>query len=690
MKKLYNTILLLSILGLAVSCSDELVPFSTATDSSTKDGFEFTLSFPEMENVSTRALGEGNAATQLADLDIFLFVFDGSHLLQTIHIDKTDATRKVEDGILKFKAYLPQTDNNAIIHIIAINDADGSFAAQINANGYGIEDTVMPALWVGGDKDSYWQRIDLGTRILVTVDNQYNDLDKVVGTEAAVKAKLKEPIPLIRNFAKITLDNKAANFDVVGWTVVNDRDRGSAVPWYSKQGDPDILYPDYYDYANTKGRSYNELTQEGYVGVSQFGAKLRHTPAQLAVLPSSWNTDKAPKYIYERKISTTNPLYILVYGKFNGTPGYYKLSLGKTDITIDPDTKKATGTGLFTEYNVIRNIEYKIVIESVTATGASSVAKAFEGPAYNNISGDVVTRNMINISDGADMLYVNKTSYVVTLPNQSWDFKFRYRQNIKSSTPTYKNELVHYLGLTQGDVIKSVVIGSQDADGWTTIHIEFNDPSDELKTQSFTIFSEPVYVDGVIPETNTVGLSRTINLVLRNKWEFVDMKIVPGLKWDEDEWPEYKQDDSPTAGDVNYFIGPEKGAPLTIFYKLPSGLPQAIFPLNFTFESDKQNIENAGEGTAVVQSGPSLFPNVYDHRISYVKTLTWEEYANSDDGESTPESRIQRARFVTTTAISPLPGASYITTVILHNDYFEDKTDKFERHEDKDVTDPTQ
>lgn len=683
MRKLfYNIILVASVVGLAASCSKDFVPEKQVD--AANDGFKIALAFPEMEDVTTRAIGDDTKATKLGDLDIFLFVFDGTNLLQTIHIDKTDATRSVENGRLKFKAGLPQTDYNATVHIIAINDSDGSFAQQINDNGYGIEDTVMPALWVGGDKDCYWQRIDLETRIIVTVKNEYNDLNNVEGTEKAVSAKFANPIPLIRNFAKITVENKAANFEVVGWTVVNDRDRGSAVPWYSKSGDPDILYPDYYDDVEKKGRHYNDLTQDGYVGVSQLGAMLRHTPIQLAAYPAGWNTDKNEKYIYERKISTVNPLYILVYGEFNGTPGYYKLSLGKTDEK----------SGLFTEYNVIRNIEYKIVIKSVSTAGTTSVAKALEGPAFNNISGDIVTGNMINISDGADMLYVNKTSYVVTLPGQSWDFKFRYRKNIKSATPNYENQWVKCeepgVGIATGDVIKSYSIDyNKDADGWSTIHIEFNDPSDELKTQSFTIYSEPVYVNGVIPETNTVGLSRTINLVLRNKWEFLDMEIVPGLKWDEDEWPNYNPgSDTPTADDVNYFIGPEKGAPLTVFYKLPSGLPRAIFPLNFTFESDKQNIENAGEGTAVVQSGPSLFPNVYDHRLSYVKTLTWEEYA-ANDGESTAASRIQRARFLTTTAITYLPGTSYTTTVILHNDYFEDMTDKFERREGQNVTDPS-
>ena len=682
MKHLLHILLFTIVLGLAASCSDDINPDMTnLSGCSSNDGFEIALSFPEMENVVSRALGTTDQNTPLTQLDIFLFVFDGNNLLQTIHIPTSDTTRSYENGKLKFSTDLPQTDNNAVLHIIAIDDSNHSFADQINTNGYGIEDSIMPALYVNDNKDCYWQRIDLETRIVVTVNNDYNGLGNVEGTEDAVQQKLKY-IPLIRNFAQISIENKAPNFELMGWTVVNDRDRGSAVPWYSKQGDPDILYPEYFDYKSKKGKSYQELTTAGYPGVSQLGATLRNKPEQLVVNPGSWNTNKDSKFIYERKISSVNPLYILIYGKFNNTLGYYKLSLGHTD----------KATGLFTEYNVIRNIAYNIVIESVTTDGASTVAKALEGPAFNNISGDVVTRNMINISDGADMLYVNKTSYVVTLPNSSWDFKFRYRQNIKQTPVQYVNSLVKCeepgVGISTGDVIKGYTIGEQDAEGWTTIHIEFNEPTDELKTQSFTIFSAPVYVDGVIPETNTMGLSRTINLVLRNPWEFEDMETFPGQHDDDEEWPTYDPDNTPTAPDVNYYIGPEKGASLTIFYKLPAGLPEAIFPLEFTFESDKQNIENAGIGTAVVKSGPSLFQNVYDHRISYVKTLRWEDYAEND-GESTPASRIQRARFVTTTAIESLPDTKYITTVIIHNDYFKDATDKFERKEGQNVPDPT-
>lgn len=679
MKRLIGFLLFSTIIALVSSCSYDINPAGPdASVDPLQDGIEISLSFPEMTKVSTRTLMDVPTKS-LDEMDLFLFVFDGSRLLQTIHIPSDDETRKLEAGVLKFTAYLPQTDEDATIHIVAIDDGDKKFAAQIDANGYGIEDTVMPGLSVNGGKDVYWQRVELGCKIKVKVENNGNDLDNIDGTENLVKEVFKNPIPLIRNFAKVSIESSAPNFEILGWTIVNERDGGSVVPWFSLPGDPDVLYADYFDYSMNKGRSYNELTNAGYHGVSQTGTSLKNTLTQVSSNLSSWNAcGVETKYLYERRVSSVNPLYILVYGRLYGSSasyedGYYKLALGHTD----------KDTGLFTEYNVIRNIEYHIDISAVSTKGSDTPAHAAAGPAFNNVSGDVTTKSMTQISDGVDRLYVSFTSWVVTESGKSVDFKYKYVQNITSSKNTLNN-FVNFQDLVKGDVIQSFSIAQEDdEDGWRSIHIVFNDPSSDLKQQQFIAYVKPAdsgtgNIGGT--EMQGLGLSRTINLVLRNPWDFVRMETFPGQWNDDREWPDYDPDDAPTDPNVNYYVGAEKGAPLTIFYELPAGLPEAIFPLTFRFEADKQNIENDGIGTAVVRSLPSLFPNVLDYRISYEKTLRWEDYAVEDEG-STLQSRIQRARFVTTTNISSLVNDAYITTVILHNDYFNDIDDKFERNQ---------
>ena len=709
MKRIYDYIFVCLIAFVMGACTQEEL-FQTQITADKDSGIKISLSFPEMGGADTRTLGD-NPSTTLDKMDIYLFLFDGTHLLQTIHIPTNDETRKYESGILSFTANLPQTDKNATLHIIALDDSDRVFANQINDVGYGIEDSVMPSYWLGDGKDAYWARVELGCRVVVTVSNADNDLDNVVGTEDQIEAKFQNPVPLVRNFAKISMTNNtptATNFKILAWTVVNERDRGSVVPWYSPSSSNDVNYPEYTYFNDTEGknitRSYEELTEHGnpgvnygYHGVSQAGALFKTTIVNIGNYDSgNWTQVEAnnqittSRYLYERKVSSVDPLYILVYGDFNGDKGYYKLALGYTDHN----------SGLFTEYNVIRNIAYEIKINSVTTKGFSTPAEAAAGPASNNISGDVVTRNLFRISDGVAMLYVNFINYVVTSAEESVDFKYKFVPNIKNPKVTSNNDVffnVEGIGIAEGDVIKSYKVIKNDdetlktEDGWSTIHIEFNNPSDDLKLQSFTIFTTPDYAtDGSLPEENTMGLSRTINFVLRNPWKFVRMETFPGHISDSDSWPHYDPDsklqDNP---DVNYHIGKDIGSPLTIFYELPDGLPEAIFPLEFTFESDRQNIENAGVGTAVVQFGPSLFSGVYDYRISYVKTLEWSDYAKNNGETSTAESRIQRARFLTTTNITSLNDPAYITTVRLHNPYFIDKDDKFIRDQNQSATPPS-
>ena len=73
--------------------------------------------------------------------------------------------------------------------------------------------------------------------------------------------------------------------------------------------------------------------------------------------------------------------------------------------------------------------------------------------------------------------------------------------------------------------------------------------------------------------------------------------------------------------------GTNVGSQFTIFFDIPDNIPEVLFPLEFTIESNLQGLENEPMGTIVVTTGPSLFPenNGYN-RIQYVKSVTWTEY----------------------------------------------------------------
>lgn len=705
MKSILKYGILTCLLGMMLSCADELIGPDVKYDVSitVEDGIAIELAFPDMPTVSTRVMGSD--IPNLMDLDIFLFVFDGSTLKQTIHIPAgqtawaKDANGQELHNRIAFRANLPQTDNDAIIHIVALKDDDHSFVQQINQVGYGLEDVIMPKFAVSGTQDAYWQRVVLDCPIIVSVDNNEDEgLEDVEGTETEVAEQLKL-VKLVRNFAKITMTlsdelTQKNTFKLLGWTVVNDLDGGSVTPWYSPIGVADILYP---KYILDDGRiaNYDDMVNQGYPGVSYAGAKFRHTLTEVSANgagqnTSIWNTD--PKYLYDRKVVSVNPLYILIYGTYQGVAGYYKISLAHRD----------SKTGLVSEYNVLRNIEYKIVINDVTAPGYDTPADAAAGPAFNNVSGDVTTRNMLQISDGVDMLFVNFVKYVVTQEDQEIIFMYRYLENIQQQNGTLNNDKVIWsatqdvpdnagVGLIVDPAGLSAVVTEVEGPEtttdprtnleWKMLKLKFIAPTDELREQKFTIYTPPkIYND----QTSSVGLSRTINLVVRNPWDYERVRIYPQLyngENDDEQFPTWTPGENDMY-DGNILVGNAVGAGLTLFFELPAGLPESMFPLDFVIESDRQNIENAGQGNAVVQNGESLFKDqgVNDLRIQYVKTVMWSDYAPNGES-STAASRVIRARFVTTTAMNSYPSnvSSIVTTVRLHNPAFNDADYQFVR-----------
>ena len=747
MKKILKYGLMTCVLGMMFSCADELKLSQSAPYNpgwTFEDGIEIKLGFPEMQKATTsRAMDVDEPV--LEDLDVFLFVFDGNSLKQTIHIPAADtelADGDTHPGLtnhIKFTAYLPQTDNNTVIHIVALDDASGEFAQQIDAVGYGLEDAIMPKFNVSGNQDAYWQRIDLGCPIICSVDNSEDDgLEDVVGTEKQVGEKLAL-VQMVRNFAcvQLTIAPEVNNFTVLGWTIVNDLDGGSVTPWYSPTGRNDILYPNFVVDDKTNGEKkvadYDDLVDQGYPGVSYSGANLRHTLEDVggttASAGNNWYKKDEKIYLYDRKVSSVKPLYLLIYGSLNNNPGYYKVSLSNRNTT----------TGLVTEYNVLRNIQYTIHITAVTAPGYETPAEAAAGPAFNNISGDVTTRSMLQISDGVDMLFVNFVTYVVTQKDQEVQFMYRYLENILKNNGKQNNGFVEWnavddsnpavdghgghfstlaeavglktqfhdpnavvteIGIKTGDDAsgKPIYSWTQDMTGlvpydttdtrtklvWKTMKLRFVEPTEELKEQKFVVYTPPqTFSDG----TSSVGLSRIINLVVRVPWDYERVRIYPG-EWNGNyqKFPDWRPSEGaaiPTdEGEI--YIGPNQGDAFVLFFELPSGLPQSMFPMEFIIESDRQNIENAGVDNSIVRNGESLFKDdlgVNDLRIQYVKTVLWDEYMDAVTETSTPATRLVRARFVTTTNMSSYPAniTQIVTTVRIHNPAFNDVDYKFTR-----------
>ena len=107
-------------------------------------------------------------------------------------------------------------------------------------------------------------------------------------------------------------------------------------------------------------------------------------------------------------------------------------------------------------YDILRNYDFHINVTGVSAPGASTASEAISGVSYNNISADVDARDMLQISDGANIVEVSKTNIIFTNTTPV-EFLYRYSPVGGFSSET-TNAKLHTNGLNAGDVIKVYLV----------------------------------------------------------------------------------------------------------------------------------------------------------------------------------------------------------------------------------------
>lgn len=505
---------------------------------------------------------------------------------------------------------------------------------------YGSEASLMPELYVGSAHEAYWGRVEFPQGLTaVNADGQPELRDEVWD--------MLRNVPVIRNFAKITVTENLDNFDLLGFDLVNVPTSGTIGPWNQTS----LSIPDLID--GNKMLSYQEITKTlNYKGVLPSGVRFDNTEAQAKEWTAGLNselTSNRPRYIYEHPYESTRRTYLIINGLYRQNAqeawqhGFYKVDIGRQN----------DATGTFDYYDIIRSIQYNVVISSVSTPGSATVAEAIARAPFNNLIAATETSSMLNVSDGTNMLIVNDTNHIIVDETETVDVLFRYIKDVTGSQ-TADNTIPHAVGLEAGPVIKSFTGPEvfKDAMGaeWIKYTITPNPPTGEVKTQDFTI------VDGS-------GLGRTIHLILRTPWQYAP---ITGT-----ETALIKNGTADTYTDTtNDVISAQAQQPLTVYFNLPDGLPESMFPLEFRLEAKNQGIENNKIGTLVVSSGPSLF-DPSKIAISYVKTVNYSEYLynvdsnNSVDVNSPNANHTVRCRFLTITATTDNDAE-----IMIHNPYF--------------------
>lgn len=603
-----------------------------------------SLVVPDMLQTQSRGILGDNpkSGLKLTILEFDKGADDEHSFLSNVY--KAELKQSTVNNIVEFSFTLKAATTAKELHLFLAND-------YIMPE-YGSIATILPQLTVGkpgSEYEAYWGR--------QSFPDGFTDITEADGVPTLlpeVKTKLTK-VPMIRNFAKVTVTENLANFELLGFDLVNVPTSGTIAPWDQTTSSVPTLN------VGDQMKTYEQISQM-YSGIVPSSAQFRNTE----VSARAWTTANNPNllspnhaaYIYEHPYESTRRTYLVVYGRYTdgnnvSTYGFYKLDIGMRNAT----------SGVFEYYNIIRNIHYNVRITHVYAPGTPTVAEAIAHTPFNNLTGAVETSTMLNVSNGQNLLIVNDTNHIIVTDNATVDIMYRYIKDV-TGTKTEANSVPKVVGLVAGPVIKKVVNVNPEACkvkgvNWMKISLEINNPTSVTKSQSITIVDND-------------GLQRTINLVLRNPWRYEKLKYSNGNE------STYFATIAPTTSNqyatpVPQNISCEIGEPLTVFFDLPDGLLEYMFPLEFQIESKNQGIENDKVGNLLVQTGASLFdPNRL--AISYIKTVSHAEYLyqyvddNSNDVDiNKPNTRhTVRCRFLTINSVENGSDGE----IRIHNEYF--------------------
>lgn len=388
----------------------------------------FAVDIPEAESLPTRAINE-NLITNL-----YLLVFDENGRF----ISRHQATLNASNYVVT----LPQSNSKRIVHFVG----NYNWASFNDVTSVTKDEGELIASLQSVDL-IFWQRVVLNSGINATVFSA-------------------QPVSLIRNMAKFSLENKPTSGLLgVQFALFNAPSVGSVAPF------------------NTINAAFEPVITEP-VGVT-YTSETAFAATDI--------------YTFERKNSvvTTNPTYVIIKGSYAGTTCYYK-------IDIIDNAKNM--------YDIQRNVWFKIIVESVTMAGYSTLDAAKSSPASNNISASVLLQSYPTISDGSYVLSVDKTIVSFTTNGQTLN-----------ANATYKT----VAGVSQNSSVVITLV--QDV----SFPLVNGNVSYDVVTGNLTAAINDVPANGVA-RTATIKieagvLSRTIRLMLHSPFTFTNISLTPSV-----------------------------------------------------------------------------------------------------------------------------------------------------------------
>ena len=581
------------LLCLLPSCTDEFID-EQPEGKGEKVTFRMGVTISDMETMFSRALAD----VPTIDDPLWIVEFDEAGYL--VDYAKAVNLAQEKDGSISFDVTLPSSEEKRILHFLL------GYDENIHLD-FGHESAVIAPLKVTGSQGVYWQRKEVPSLTAEVVEEQLRQ------------------IPLLRNYAQIEIENQADNnLKLTGYYVVHSAIYGTVSPYnHGKFVD--------YQRADKTIKTYDELDAEGYEG--------HVTDTDCVPFPTNssqikWTDPDVPSCFYEHKHSTEskNVFSIILKGKY-GTDT--KETFYKVDLVNFSE-------GKILSYNLLRNFKYTIHINRVVGPGKETVQEAYENPANNNLSSSVLTRNLLNVSDGESALYVSYTDTLL-VSTKEIQLKYKFVNNIQKPDRTGNADVLFTLKPgPDGNIFDRIESNDKARTGWATLKLQPVKMPNHAIVQSLVVYHKKS------------GLSREVVFELR-----------PKLHMDVECFP--KQ------------VSPVVGSEVKLLIKIPDQLNKNLFPLLFRIEAqEKGNVDFPMQYISPHQNeviytvfGNSLVPGFSDTKsFHYEKVLNHEEYVGLKKTDDQTQ-RIFPCTFVTNKNISA-------STVYVDNKYFVDADDFFE------------
>ena len=613
--------------------------FESTSDTTLRVQVKFEVTVPRL-TPQTKALGE----TPEGDLDkMYIAVFGRSgYLKEYVEASITKATTNglvdetvKENGVLLNRYSITATlalSENSERHIHFLGNGPSSME-------FGQETDLIPNLMSPEGKGGYWQYAVVPgikakrNRDIYTAD--YLDSHPDVDPDEFIlqnghyvlhddTARYFADVPLIRNFSKIVVEDMAgSNFVTSSFAAINIATSGSFAPYYSAGF-----------ITNYQTKSYTDLRSTlKYPALLPLHATFNdYVPTSSAF--ENIGTGVAAKggsvYMYERPIPDDDqkPTSVIIYGYYtdpdtedgDNESGYYYYKV---------DLMDANGY-----YPIYRNFKYRIQIKEILRPGANSPEDAIRTMGSGDISADIATQNLTDISDGTSHIlvsYMNKT-LIHQYPHDTEQLTLLYKfiPDVNADTNNdgeadWNNNLEANGGpvaitlqtMTDNPVITNyTVAGTDDANGFRTITITTSAPTGYLRTQYIQIKGTNT-VTHVDPDTQQTTTTR--NSLYRN----VTFSMI--------------STQTMTVTCVPSRVAQEVGEEVTVNISIPKSLPSSMFPLVFNIEAEQLSLtpdNSKANNNLPVNSGTSIY-GTGKPAFCFVRTVSEDEYIRLSDASTT-------------------------------------------------------